>query len=89
MMDLQGEIDSVKRELTRAIEKFPAFPSDPIHAAAIVAEESGELVQACLQVTYEGGTWADVRKEAVHTAAMALRFLVMMDEMVPRKTYPQ
>ena len=39
-------------ELDRAEMLFPVFPADPVHAAAIIAEEAGELVRACNQVTY-------------------------------------
>lgn len=49
-MTNQAEIiEEVIAELNRARTKFPTWPDDPIHAAAVVAEESGELVQAALQ----------------------------------------
>jgi len=51
-----------REELEAAERKFPKFPRDAIHAAAIVAEESGELVQAALQYTYEGGSCLQLRK---------------------------
>ena len=63
-------------ELERAERKFPGWPTDPIHAAAVVVEEAGELQQAALQFTYEGGGFDAMYKEAVHTGAMALRFLL-------------
>lgn len=63
-------------ELSRARDKFPDWPTDLIHAAAIVAEESGELVQSTLQQHYEGGDLFTCDKEAIHTAAMAIRFLM-------------
>lgn len=69
----------VQEELKRARAKFPLFPSDPIHAAAIVVEEAGELQQAALQYTYEGGDAGNMDKEALHTAAMAFRFLMNSD----------
>lgn len=71
-------------ELNRARTKFPTWPTDPLHAAAILAEEVGELQQAILQEIYEperaqpGG----VQTEAVQTAAMALRFLLSLDRYV-------
>lgn len=71
----------IEDELDRAEKKFPDFPVDPIHAAAIVAEEAGELVQAALQFTYEGGSYEEMQKEAVQVGAMALRFLVNMVHM--------
>lgn len=66
----------VLEALNRAEAKFPDWPDDPIHAAAIVQEESGELGRAAVQAYYEGGTRAALVKEAEHTAAMALRFLL-------------
>lgn len=75
MTDRERVIQDVFTELSRAEAKFPGFPTDPVHAAAIVVEEAGELQQAALEHTYEGGELEQVRNEAVQTAAMALRFL--------------
>lgn len=77
--------DQVWQEVARAIHKFPTWPTDPIHAAAVVNEEAGELVKATTEWTYEPhkSTKADVRKEAIQTAAMALRFLVSLDHYQP------
>lgn len=68
-------------ELSCAVEKFPTWPNDPIHAAAIVAEELGELQQAILECVYdpEIENRSSVHKEAVQTAAMALRFLMSIE----------
>ena len=65
----------IHREVEKAERKFPWWPDDPIHAAAIVVEEAGELQQAALQFCYEDGTLEKMEKEALHTAAMAHRFL--------------
>lgn len=62
-------------EMIRAKEKFPWWPDDIIHGASIVAEEAGELVKASLQNFYEKGSLEDVKKEAIQTATMAIRFL--------------
>jgi hypothetical protein len=62
-------------EVERAEAKHPEWPMDKIHAAAIVAEESGELVRATLQHHYEGGKYAEVIKEAVQTAATCIRLI--------------
>jgi len=78
-MKLDDYVGMVFDELRRAERKFPGFPTDPVHAAAVLAEEVGELQQACLQWTYESGSLEDVTKEAVQSAAMALRFLFNME----------
>jgi NTP pyrophosphatase (non-canonical NTP hydrolase) len=68
-------------EIGRATVKFPTWPTDPIHAAAVLAEEAGELQKAILQAVYEphkSGP-SDVRTEAIQTAAMAIRFIESLD----------
>ncbi len=74
-------IEAVKAELTRATAKFPTWPTDPLHALAVLGEEFGELTKAMLQLSYEPGkaTVADVREEAIQTAAMALRLAMSLD----------
>lgn len=70
----------IEKELERAKAKFPGWPSlQPIHCAAIVAEEAGELVQAALQFEYEGGDKENMKSEAIQTAAMCIRFLENFD----------
>jgi NTP pyrophosphatase (non-canonical NTP hydrolase) len=69
----------IEEEVARAKQKFPWWPEDTVHGAAIVAEESGELVQAALQHTYEGGSEAAMKREAIHTGAMAVRFLESLE----------
>ena len=73
--------DSVMLELAAAKAKFPTWPVDPFHALAILGEEYGELTKALVEATYE--PWkadlGDVRKEAIQTAAMALRFVENLD----------
>lgn len=68
--------DQIVRELKRAEAKHPDFiDDDPIHAAAVVAEEAGELIRASLHLHYEGGNMAECQKEAIQTAVTAIRFL--------------
>lgn len=76
-----SEIDEVMAEITRATQKFPTWPTDPLHALAVLGEEYGELTKAMLQHTYEPekSSLDDVREEAVQTAAMALRLLMSLD----------
>lgn len=81
MSGLDKIIDEVKAEMARAVTKFPTWPTDPLHAASVLGEEYGELTKAILETIYEypKSTEKDVRKEAIQTAAMALRFLLSID----------
>lgn len=67
-------------ELERAQSKFPTWPTDPLHAVAVLGEEFGELTKSVLQLTYEPHKTSkdEVRTEAIQTAAMALRFVQSM-----------
>lgn len=73
-------VASILAEVERATAKFPTWPTDPLHAVAVLGEKFGELVRAVLQVTYEPGkaTPEDVATEAMQTAAMALRFVASL-----------
>lgn len=76
--------DAVVAELERAVRKFPTWPTDPLHAVAVLGEEFGELTKAVLQSVYEPHKVqpGEVRAEAVQTAAMAMRFLQSLDAYV-------
>ncbi len=72
-------IKEIEAELEFANAKHPFWPVDSVHASAILNEEAGKLTQACID--YENITTPDaepmdrMRKKAVSTAAMAIRFL--------------
>jgi NTP pyrophosphatase (non-canonical NTP hydrolase) len=71
-----GDIcEEITEEVIRAEKKHPEWPIDSIHQAAIVCEESGELIRAALQFQYEGGNKEEIRKEAIQTAATCIRLL--------------
>ena len=74
------EFNEVQRliimELERAEVKFPTWPSDPVHAAGILVEEAGELMQACLDYYYSDTDGKKAVDEAVQCGAMAIRFLL-------------
>lgn len=74
-------VDAILAEVKRATEKFPTWPTDPLHAVAVLGEEFGELTKAALQLTYEPHKTSaeEVRTEAIQTAAMALRFAMSLD----------
>ena len=83
-MKVLDDVSNIIAELKRAERKFPGFPTDPVHAAAIVVEEAGELQQAALQFTYEGGSFGAMYAEAMQTGAMALRFMMNIHAMRKR-----
>lgn len=74
---------AVELELRKAKKAYPQWPDHIVSRAAIVSEEAGELLQAALESKYEKGKKGrnsneqveQMRKEAVQTAAMAIRFL--------------
>jgi len=68
-------------ELARAQSKFPVWPTDPLHALAILGEEYGELNKAVLETVYEPhkSTKENIHAEAIQVAAMALRFLISLE----------
>lgn len=74
-------------ELERAVQKFPTWPTDPLHAAGVLNEEVGEMNKAILQAVYEPHKSGpkQVREEAVQVAAMALRFFYSLDQYEYRK----
>lgn len=74
-------INEILAELNLAIEKFPTWPYDPLHALSVLGEEFGELTKEMLQLTYEPKKTnrSKVKKEALQTAAMAVRLLMNID----------
>lgn len=74
-------IEEILQEVERATHKFPTWPTDPIHALAVLGEEFGELTKEILQATYEPQKTLPgaARKEAIQTAAMAIRFVMSLD----------
>lgn len=80
---IAGGMNEVLEEVARAMVKHPDWPKDMIHQAAIISEESGEMVRAALNYTYEGGSMEEVRKECIQTAATAIRFLIENNKKLP------
>ena len=80
-MTNNADLKAVLNEVQRATNKFPTWPTDPLHALAVLGEEYGELTQAVLQTVYEPHKSGkeNVRREALQVAAMALRFLISLD----------
>ena len=82
MDDVSCIASEIAAEVERAMKKFPTWPTDPLHAFAVLGEEVGELQKAILQHVYEPekAKFDDVRTEAIQAAAMAFRFLLSMDD---------
>lgn len=75
---LQSIFEEVQQELQRAIQKFPLWPTDPLHAFAVVGEECGEAQREALQLVYEPhkSTPESLKQEVLQLAAMCFRFLL-------------
>ncbi|MEX3139853.1 hypothetical protein [Serratia ureilytica] len=69
-------ITQIKEELSAAESKHPTWPTDAIHATAILNEEAGELTQAAIDYHYHNGSLEKVRREAAQVGAMAIRVLI-------------
>ena len=79
-MKIEKVIASVFAEVERAEIIHPAWPRDPVKAAALCAEECGELVRACNDYDESRGSKKPMVTEAIHTAATAIRFLKNINE---------
>ena len=81
MSTLKETLELVEDEILKATIKFPTWPSDPLHALAVLGEEYGELTKAVLQLVYEPHktTFEDAHEEAIQTAAMAIRWLMSFE----------
>lgn len=76
MITVQQAIELIIQELRSAQKQHPLFPTDPIHATGIMAEEAGEAVQAAHDFTYGGKHAEKLEKEIIQTGAMAVRNLI-------------
>lgn len=81
MAPSNNALELILKELDAATTKFPTWPTDPLHAIAVVNEEVGELNKAVLQCVYEPykSSYAEVKEEAIQAAAMAIRFVMSLD----------
>ena len=79
-MKIENIYMEIDQEMRRAKDKFPQWSLDPVHGAAIVAEEAGEALQASLDFYYGRSGSHKLKKELIHTATMAIRFLLNLEE---------
>jgi hypothetical protein len=70
----------ILEELQRAENIHPNWPTDPVHAGAILAEEAGEVVKAINNVVTKHKGESDYATEAIQCAAMCIRFLKNIDK---------
>lgn len=78
-----GEIMiEVGDEVLSAMERYPWWPTDIVHAAAIAAEEAGEVTKGVNNHYWDQGkdSLHEIRKEAIQAAAMYVRFIHNLDK---------
>ncbi len=83
--DIRTILQEILIELSRTKHRWNV---DPIHAAGVVGEESGELQQAAIDFTYNtrdiiGVARLEMYREAKQTAAMAIRFMMYIHDYKP------
>jgi hypothetical protein len=68
-------INRVVIELKKSEMLNPTFPSDPIHAAALVNEKAARLLDAAVKNTYVDQEPQDLLVAAIQAGAALLRFV--------------
>ena len=79
-MKIEIALAQIFSEVERAEKLHPDWPTSPIHQAAIVTEEAGELLQASLNHNEHKGSKKAMITESIHTAASVIRFLKNINE---------
>jgi len=81
----------VTNEVLKARLMYPEWQQDPVHGAAVAAEEAGEVLQAVNNYHWQQGddTPEDIYKEAVQAAAMFCRFVVDSEWMLVKEDKPE
>ena len=79
-MKIENALAQIFSEVERAEKLHPDWPTSPIHQAAIVTEEAGELLQASLNHNEHKGSKKAMITEAIHTAASVIRFFKNINE---------
>lgn len=81
-------IDLIFAELRKAEALHPGWPTDPIHAVAILVEEAREAMKEAINYTYKWNigdahtreeSIRKLRTELAQTGAMAIRALLYLD----------
>jgi hypothetical protein len=85
-------VQDVLIEMARAEHLHPIWPGvgregDHVSAAALVAEEGGELQKDANNYAMHGrGSIGHMLEEAIHVAATAIRFIINLDAVEQRRT---
>ena len=72
-------MEAVLQERARQDAKWGEQNHDPFLYVTVLGEEYGELCQAALHARFGGPKAVELRKEAVHTAAVALAIIECLD----------
>lgn len=70
-----ADMENIIGELLRSEEKYRDWPESIDVQAGIVCEKSGDLYIKAQHRNYAGANLNDIRKEAIQTAAVCIRFL--------------
>ncbi|MFZ1871929.1 MAG: hypothetical protein WAU54_03925 [Chania sp.] len=73
---IENAVTDMIVEYHSAVGQHTNWPTDAVHAAAILGEESGETLQAALNFHYGNGDADSMVEEAIQTGAMAIRFII-------------
>ena len=78
---VDGLVLEIFEELRNARNKHPMWPDDLVRGAAIVSEQAGGLMKACLAIQSGSPQKDRARQEAKQVAVTAIRFLLNGDAM--------
>ena len=78
--EMAAAIVTVLCEMDRAMIKHPKWPIDNVKRAAIVAEESGEIIREANRIDEGVGSLDVLKNECIQTAAMCFRMLNALAE---------
>jgi hypothetical protein len=84
--DFYRVVKMIGAELERNQNSLPVYPSDSIHAAALVSMETESLNRSAYQFNYLNIERENMQGAAIRTAARAIRFLMNVERMRVHKS---
>lgn len=78
---IDGVVLEIFGELAVARDKHPLWPDALVHGAAIVSEQAGGLLKACMAAEMTDEQRQRARQEAKQVAVTAIRFILNGDSM--------